>query len=643
MNSWRDEIIRTITPLDSPIIIASDPDGLLRDEIINKILRDRGYEILFYEDSIIFRYLFETRYREQIKQNVLKLILVVDASENQLRDILPYDVLKKSRIAALSLAKIFPNLNYPIIKDRNTTELERLYQVYNNYRGEKIGERATYQYVLRVVYQIDPESILNQEDLLQNILEQKNKKITIPPRFLTYLKEQLSNKLLEIENYEKLLDEEKFYKYIQESWNNLVKNWNKQEIIDYQIFYNAKIRPYIINSFLENVLKPVPVENVNIYPRWMHPGLEDPTTQSITSKIEKLLERLDILLQSTNFDHRDWQQIASIWAETIINKIKIEDNLIENLKTRITETQNSIDKQFTTWILENYQSLYSLRLRNPVSVSHVSDHLARAIKEKKIALLVIDGMSIDQYITLREGIERQKPGKYNFTYHAIYSALPTITSVSRQALFSGMPPALFEESILATNREERGWIRYWKDYGIKAVYKTGLILQKVNEIEDLQSLLSEKIVGIVINFLDKTMHGETLGTWGVHQAIMKWLEAGFFIDLVDSLFKNGFEIYLTSDHGNIEAEGIGDLREGCLPISRGSRVRIYENKIFAEKALEKFPEAIITPEKDTESKLHYLYAPDRKAFTNDRIMKVTHGGISIEEVIVPFVRIVQSL
>jgi len=643
MNSWRYEIIRTITSLDGPIIIASDPDGLLRDEIINKILRDKGYEILFYEDSITFRYLFETRYREQIRRNVLKLVLVVDASENQLRDRLPYDVLKKSRIAAVSLAKIFPKLNYPVIKEINTTELERLYQAYKNYRREKLGERATYQYVLRVVYQIDSESILNQEDLLKNILEQKNLKIIIPPKFLTYLKEQLSNKLPKIKNYEKLLDEEKLYKYIQESWNNIIKNWNKKEKIDYKIFHNTKIRPYIINSFFENILKPVPVENVSTYPKWMHPGLEDRTVQSISSKIEQLLERLQILLQSTTFNHRDWQQIASIWAETIVNKIKVEGNLIENLKTRITETQNTIDKQFTTWILENNKSLYSLRLRNPVSVSHVPDHLARVIKEEKVALLVIDGMSIDQYITLREGIEKQKPGKYNFTYNTIYSALPTITSVSRQALFSGMPPALFEESLLTTNREKRGWIRYWEDHGTHAVYKTGLILQKGNEIEDLQPLFSEKVVGIVINFLDKTMHGETLGTWGLHQAITKWLEAGFFIDLVENLFNNGFEIYLTSDHGNIEAEGIGDLREGCLPISRGSRVRIYENRTFAEKALEKFPEAIVTPETDTESKFYYLYAPNRKAFSNDRIVKVSHGGISIEEVIVPFVRIVQSL
>ena len=52
-------------------------------------------------------------------------------------------------------------------------------------------------------------------------------------QFLIYLKEQLSYKIFEIENYEKLLDEEKLYKYIQESWNNLVKIGIKQEKIDY--------------------------------------------------------------------------------------------------------------------------------------------------------------------------------------------------------------------------------------------------------------------------------------------------------------------------------------------------------------------------------------------------------------------------
>jgi len=206
-----------------------------------------------------------------------------------------------------------------------------------------------------------------------------------------------------------------------------------------------------------------------------------------------------------------------------------------------------------------------------------------------------------------------------------------------------MPPYFFEKSMFSSSKENTNWTKYWENYGIKASIKKGLILQNKNELNDIKSLFEEKVIGIVVNFIDKTIHGETLGTWGVHQAVKKWLETGFFIDLLESLISNRYEVYITSDHGNIEAEGIGDLGEGCLSISRGARVRIYNNKILAEKALERFPQSIITPKAETESTLYYLYAPDRKAFSDDRIVKVTHGGLSIEEVIIPFVRVVRKI
>jgi len=67
-----------------------------------------------------------TRFREQIDQKKLKLLLVIDANKNQLRDILPYDILKKNTIATISLAELFPKLNYSSITQIITTELDRL-------------------------------------------------------------------------------------------------------------------------------------------------------------------------------------------------------------------------------------------------------------------------------------------------------------------------------------------------------------------------------------------------------------------------------------------------------------------------------------------------------------------------------------
>jgi len=224
---------------------------------------------------------------------------------------------------------------------------------------------------------------------------------------LSYLTERLSNSILKPSDYVNLINDEKLYNYLQELWNLLVKNWDEKEKTNYKILQSDEVRPYVINCFLENTLKPVLVENINKYPKWIHPGLEDSTGQSITQKIEQLLERINILLQTLNLDYRDWLQIAILWSETIVNKIKLDKNIKDILNSRIIQTQNIIDKKFTCWILENYQSLYSLRLKQPISVCHILDSIARNIVNGKVALIVIDGMALDQYLVLKDSIETQ--------------------------------------------------------------------------------------------------------------------------------------------------------------------------------------------------------------------------------------------
>ena len=51
------------------------------------------------------------------------------------------------------------------------------------------------------------------------------------------------------------------------------------------------------------------------------------------------------------------------------------------------------------------------------------------------------------------------------------------------------------------------------------------------------------------------MHGMELGAAGMHNQVRQWAAQPFLTNLVDLLLQNGFRVYLTSDHGNIEADG----------------------------------------------------------------------------------------
>ena len=96
---------------------------------------------------------------------------------------------------------------------------------------------------------------------------------------------------------------------------------------------------------------------------------------------------------------------------------------------------------------------------------------------------------------------------------------------------------------------------------------------------------------------------------------------------------------ITADHGNIEAVGCGRPMEGVVADLRGERVRIYPDSSLRAMVQGRFPEAIAWPAIGLPGDYLPLMAPGRRAFicTGDRI--VAHGGISIEELLVPLVQV----
>jgi hypothetical protein len=85
---------------------------------------------------------------------------------------------------------------------------------------------------------------------------------------------------------------------------------------------------------------------------------------------------------------------------------------------------------------------------------HIPRTLARRIEQSKfgkIALLVFDGMSQDQWIILREVLKTHNP-KWEFQESTIFAWLPSITSVSRQAVFSGKARYSFQTAFTLQQR-----------------------------------------------------------------------------------------------------------------------------------------------------------------------------------------------
>jgi hypothetical protein len=224
----------------------------------------------------------------------------------------------------------------------------------------------------------------------------------------------------------------------------------------------------------------------------------------------------------------------------------------------------------------------------------------------------------------------------------VFAWIPTITSVSRQAIFAGKAPNYFPESIQRTDKEPSLWLQFWMERGYSpkaVVYQKGLGDVDLQEVEMTLSHPKVRIAGLVIDKVDKIMHGMELGAAGMHGQVLQWMQGGYLESLLALLCFKGFRVFLTSDHGNVEAVGVGKPLEGAAAKSRGERVRVFDKEILREGVHSQFPQAIPWPVVGLPPGYFPLIAAARGAFVGKGERIVSHGGIAIEEVIVPYIEI----
>ena len=361
-------------------------------------------------------------------------------------------------------------------------------------------------------------------------------------------------------------------------------------------------------------------------------------------RLRRLAETVGATIPGTDANHRDWTAFAFRWAELGVLLSETATAARADPDSPVAGLHEDVDRAFLAWVERRYAGLHNQPPAPPVMVHHLPRFLARRLADDprcKAALLVVDGLALDQWLVLRDALAIQRPG-LRFREGAAFAWAPTITSVSRQAIFAGKPPFHFPSSLLTTDREASLWARFWAEQGLaaqEAGYARGLGDDLPDGIRELLSRPKIRALGLVVDKVDKIMHGMELGTAGMHNQVRQWAEEGFMAGLLDTLLDGGFAVFLTSDHGNVEAEGCGRPAEGAIADVRGERARIYPDAALRSRVKERFPDAIEWPGPGLPEDCLALLAPGRAAFVREGERIVGHGGVSLEEVVVPMVEI----
>lgn len=658
MSSWRDAILNDFVPNVSKLTLVADPDCLLTEEKLALELRGRGFDLIEFSDPVEFRYAYESKYRSiWDRREHTDLVVVLRLQDAELES-LPYDLLQAGRKLSFNLGDLFPNLSYPVIEKLDRSLLDSLFEAQRKSPPDRMGDNATKDFILRHVFGIAAELIGGEVELLRALLRLHYGKLQIP----LMLAERLIQVLKGYDGFkawplsEIVPDDEAFFAFLQERWPLFLSRLGsahqvREDSPEYGLKYpgpdrlpfdHQDIKVYIDNLFLEGKLTPVEAKGIEVDAgSWVRSGIATSGVDDDELRISRLFGLVEKELPTAEARYSDWTAFALKWAE--LSSLVHCGNSTE-YQTRLREIGDALNTTFAAWLADHYSSLINLPPTNPAMLHHVPRRLARDIEDSgssRAALIVVDGLALDQWVTIRQLLQKQDANLV-MRESATFAWIPTLTSVSRQSIFSGKPPLYFPSSINSTNSEEKLWKQFWEGHGLSRLdvaYQRGLGDGDAAGVLDSAIHPGKtKVVGLVVDKVDKIMHGMQLGSAGMHNQIKQWCQGGFLAALVGQLLEYGYEVWLTADHGNIQCEGKGRPSEGVIAETRGERVRVYPTPELRAQVAGAFPFAHEWQPVGLPADYFPLVAGGRDAFVNPGDAIVGHGGVAIEEVIVPLVK-----
>ncbi len=636
---WPGGVIKEIRGPGVKTVLVRDPDRLLLEEHLLEEIQEAGFNVLELKDPVYLRHAWEARFRHTGRKLLVRL-------GNQSFEDVSFDIYRGALQIDLSLASQFELLDPRIIRGLAREDLLTLKEAYDREVDQFLGEKGTKEFVLQHVFDVNSVVFNSTAGVLRWLLSLHYRARQIPKCLLDELVKEIKRipGMINWPLREIVSKQEAFYAFLQEHWAVFLEQAAAGGSYAGLPFDDPEVRVFLDNLFAEGYLKPVRFEARESLPQWVVCGILDDRDAARERKLDKLVCLLRNNQPGEKGDYMSWQRTALRLAEARKLLVSLEHFLAPERLVQIQDLVQAVSDSFHNWYQGKQGTLASLFLvSHPLMVHQIPHYLAlQKTPGKKIALLVFDGLSLEQWLTVK-GVLYEKLKAIKMEEYLTFALVPTLTSLSRQAIFSGELPYQFGGSLYNNRGEEKSWRAFWSRQGLSAG-KLALLKGLRGSEEDLARVrqhLHREVLGLVVDQVDRLVHAQQLGPAGMYQDIKLWLEQGKAVDLLEELLAAGFDLYLASDHGSTYATGCGRPDEGCLVETKGERARLYTQDEIYQQALKSIPcrpwKAIGLPED-----LRVLLADGDTAFVNKGEEIMTHGGSAVEEVVVPFIKIVRE-
>lgn len=370
---------------------------------------------------------------------------------------------------------------------------------------------------------------------------------------------------------------------------------------------------------------------------------------------------------SSNLGHSEWIDVYKKLVRWELELSRSQDEgIIEVLKMQKEEA----NQVFAKFIERNYLDWINGRTDDKPLLSHTilrEKILPSVDKDSNLFVILIDNMRYDQWKVLQPIIEQDFRIESDEIY---YSILPTTTQYARNAFFAGLLPSEIEKKYRSywVNEDEEGTKnqyeeellceqlkRHGKD--VKLSYHKILNLTAGRKlVENMSNLMQNNLNVIVYNFVDMLSHARTEmeiireladDEPAYRSLTISWFEHSPLIDIMRFIASKGASVVLTTDHGTVRVQNpvkvVGDRNTNTnLRYKTGRSLNYNKKDVFEVRN----PSEIFLPRLNVSSSYVFCRGNDFFAYPNNYNYYVNyyrntfqHGGVSMEEMLIPFIRL----
>jgi CheY-like chemotaxis protein len=387
-------------------------------------------------------------------------------------------------------------------------------------------------------------------------------------------------------------------------------------------------------------------------------------TEKTTMAYQQDFRNLGITLNE-KLDHQEW---VDVYKKLIYWELELEKLDDAGMHEILTLQKADANMQFCKFVEKNYIDWVQKPDSAPTSSPQLFKKKVFPKLESNVPVffILIDNLRYDQFKIISPIISEYFRLEEEDTY---YSILPTATQYARNAIFSGLMPLEMEKrfpGMWQNDEDEGGKNLFEADFladqikrlvrkDIKHSYTKILNLDEGKALnESVNNLMKNDLNVIVYNFVDMLSHARTdmqmirelaSDDAAYRSLTLSWFEHSPLYELLRFLATKQVKVVLTTDHGTIRVRKpskiIGDRNTNTnLRYKQGRNLNFVGKDVFHirnphDAMLPKLhvSSSFVFAKEDT----YFVYPNNYNHFVNFYNETFQHGGISLEEVIIPIV------